>query len=318
MERVLGAALALLIGLAAACAGGASAAVPDRVLGLEPICGDCTPEVFTRQCQGDLEGPAFDRQGNLWVVAVVSGEIYRVAPDGSCTTVAHAPAPDGLRFHRDGTLYGVDRQAGIFTLDPATARLTFLTDKYGGSFGVSFHGLDDLFFDHEGGLYVTDAFGSSALRPNGQLFYRRPDGTMVRVIGENLAFPNGVVLSPDERTLYVDDWGTNRILAMPVTGPGQVDIDGAYVFAYLNGGHGPDSMTADAQGNIYAAHFGAGEVVVFDPNGFYYGAIRLPAGEGLWTTNVAFHDGRLYITEMQKHTIWRVRTKIPGLRLFGD
>ena len=69
---------------------------------------------------------------------------------------------------------------------------------------------------------------------------------------------------------------------------------------------------ADVRGTIRA-----GEVVVFAPNGDYYGAIRLPEGAGSQATNVAFHDGYLYITEAEGHTVWRVKTKIPGIALYG-
>ena len=88
--------------------------------------------------------------------------------------------------------------------------------------------------------------------------------------------------------------------AVPVVSPGVINTGWSYVFARLNGGHGPDSMTADVEGNIYAAHYGSGEVVIFVLNGDYYGAIQLPPGAGSFTTNAAIHDGYLYITEAEK------------------
>jgi len=71
----------------------------------------------------------------------------------------------------------------------------------------------------------------------------------------------------------------------------------------LNGGEGPDSITADAEGNIYAAHFGSREVVVFAPNGDYYGAIELPAEAGTDVTNVVIRNGYLYVTEARKGAV---------------
>jgi gluconolactonase len=289
--------------------------VGGRILGLQQICDDCTAEKFTSECPGRLEGPNFDRAGNLWMVGITPGDIYRVTPDGHCSAVAHTPAPVGLRIHKDGRIFGVDHERGLFSVDPTSLAVTYIANQWNRE---TFRGLDDLFFDKTGGLYMTDAYGSSALEPVGQLFYRSADGQISRLISSNLAFPNGVVLSLDEQTLYVDDWGTNRILAIPVTSPGHINLEFAYVFAYLNGGHGPDSMTADAQGNIYAAHYAAGEVVVFDPRGNYFGAIRLPPGAGYLTTNVALHDGYLYITEADQHTVWRVKTKIPSRPLYAD
>lgn len=284
--------------------------IPGRTLGLESICGSCQLEKFTDECVGRLEGPNFDKDGNLWMVSPATSSIYRVTPDGHCQVVAQTPAPNGTRFSPDGRLFGVDHKLGVFWLDTKTLNITFITNQIGSE---NFHGLDDLYFDRTGGLYLTDAYGSSVLHPQGQVFYLTPDGTVRKLISGNLAFPNGVVLSPDEKTLYIDDWGSNRILAVPVVAPGELNVDNAWVFAYLNGGRGPDSMTIDSQGNIYAAHYGAGEVVVFDPHGFFYGAIRMPPGAGMVPSNMTFHDGYLYITEMDQHTVWRVKTKIPGM-----
>jgi sugar lactone lactonase YvrE len=74
----------------------------------------------------------------------------------------------------------------------------------------------------------------------------------------------------------------------------------------------------DSKGNLYVAHFGAGEVVVIDPIGFIVGVIPLPPGAGYLTTNVAFRDGYLYITEAEQNIVWRVKTKISGAALYGD
>lgn len=236
-----------------------------RTLSLDSICGECKVEKFTDACLGRLEAPNFDGEGNLWLVSHATGEIYRVTPDGRCEEIAYTSAPNGLRFHKDGRLFGVDHHLGIFWLDTKTREITFLTNEFHSG---NFAGLDDLFFDKTGGLYMTDAWGSSVLKPSGHVFYLSAGGKLSRPISGNLAFPNGVVLSPDERTLYVDDFGTNRILAVPVESPGVLNVEGAWVFAYLNGGHGPDSLTADANGNLYVAHHSAGEVVVFNPRGF--------------------------------------------------
>jgi gluconolactonase len=281
--------------------------MPGRTLGLSAICDVCNVEKYSSECVGRLEGPNFDNDGNLWMVSPRTGDIYRVTPDRQCQSVAQTPGPNGTRFAPDGKLYGVDKLLGLFWIDLKTYEVTFITNQSG---HANFHGLDDLYFDSKGGAYVTDAYGSSVLDPKGQVFYFTPnDGVVRKVIGGNLAFPNGVALSPDEKTLYVADWSTNRIIAVPVVGPGELLVENAWVFAYLNGGHGPDSMAIDEAGNLYAAHYGAGEVVIFDPHGFYYGAIRLPKGAGMIVSNIVLHENYLYITEMDQHTVWRVAVK---------
>ena len=223
----------------------------------------------------------------------------------------------GLRFAADGTLYGV--AMGLVFRRPAIKENHPRCKQrhYGQPSGRCVSRSGRSLIDHEGGIYLTDAAGSSVLNPIGQLFYRDPSGNIARLIGTGLAFPNGVVLSPDEKTLYIDEWASAEIIAVPVISPGVINTSWSYVFARLNGGHGPDSMTTDADGNIYVAHWGSGEIAVFAPNGDYYGAIQLPPGAGSFTTNVVIHDGWLYITEAQKGIVWRVKTKIPGIKLYG-
>jgi gluconolactonase len=297
--------------------------VGGHILGLQAICGDCTPQKFATGFQDFLEAPAFGRNGNLYLVGILKANIWQVTPSGQASIFVHLPPeitfPSGLRFAADGTLYGVAMGSGLFSVDTASKKLTLVANEVyaGGIPDGAFHGLDDLFIDHEGGIYLTDAAGSSVLNPIGQLLYRDPSGNIARLISSGLAFPNGVVLSPDEKTLYIDEWASDEIIAVPVISPGVINAGWSYVFARLNGGHGPDSMTADADGNIYVAHYGSAEVAVFAPNGDYYGAIQLPPGAGSFTTNVAIHDGWLYITEAQKGTVWREKTKIPGIKTYG-
>jgi gluconolactonase len=297
--------------------------VGGRVLGLSAICDECRPERFSSECSGLLEGPVFDREGTLWVAGILKGVIWRVSPDGHCAVGMQLPPevkfPCGLRFSQDGTLYGVAMGYGLFSVDLSSKKVSLLANgaSLGGLPDGAFHGLDDIFIDRTGGMYLTDAAGSSVLNPVGQLFYRDSSGNVKRIISGGLMFPNGVVLSPDEKMLYIDEWAANRILAVPVVSPGVINSAWAYVFATMQGGHGPDSMTADSAGNIYVAHYGSGEVLIFAPNGDYYGPIRLPEDAGSNPTNLAFHNGYLYITESEKGEIWRVKAKIPGIKLYG-
>jgi sugar lactone lactonase YvrE len=296
--------------------------VGGRVLGLSAICDDCRPEKFS-ECSELLEGPVFDRDGTLWVAGVLKGVIWRITSDGHCTLGIQLPTelkyPTGLRFSRDGTLYGVAMGYGLFSVDLSTQKATLIANgtSLGGLPGGAFHALDDLYIDNTGGIYLTDSGGSSVLNPIGQLFYRDSGGAVKKIINGGLVYPNGVVLSPDEKTLYIAEWAANRILAVPVVSPGVINAAWSYVFATMSGGIGPDSMAADSAGNIYVAHYGSGEVLIFAANGDYYGPIRLPDGAGSHPTNLAFHNGYLYVTESEKSEIWRVKTKIPGINLYG-
>jgi gluconolactonase len=291
---------------------------------LRDICGECVLERFAK-CEGKhfLEGPAFDRQGRLWVTGLESGAVLRVEPNGQCSVVTQAAkAINGAKFDAQQRLLLTDVESGLLRLDTSTHQVSVVRAKHGREM---FRGLNDIAVDQSGGIYFTESWGSHALKRDGRVFYLPADDVEAGkrdlvVVASGIAFPNGVVLSPDEKALYVGEYAQNQILKLPLSAPGTVSANGVpYVFARLVGGTGPDGMAVDAAGNLYAAHFRAGEVVVIDEDGFPYGAIRLPKGSGLGATNVALHGGYLYITEAFKDEVWRTRVNtlphpLPNLR----
>ena len=287
----------------------------DRPSDISQICDGCVPEKVVT-CKGFLEGAVFDNSGVMWMVGLRSGEIMKIGPGKECLTAGQTNGgPNGAKFHKDGRLFIADRARGLIAFDPVAANIKPIHGTYGME---NLRGLNDLIFDRAGGVYFTEPYGSSALNPNGRVFYLPPgpDGRLT-LLTDRMAFPNGIALSPDESRLYVADYATNRIIAFPMQGPGALNVAfPPFVFARLNGGTGPDGMAVDTAGNLYAAHFNAGEVVVLDPRGFGFGSIRLPPGAGFFTTNIAFHEGYLYITEASKNDVWRVKTKIPGNPLY--
>lgn len=311
VRHLLGIAGAALLAVAAQALPSSAAAQGNR---LHEICGECRLERFAK-CEGRhfLEGPAFDRQGRLWVTGLESGAVLSVDASGQCRTVTPAgKALNGAKFDAQGRLLLTDVEKGLLRLDTATGQVTPLRGKHGREM---FRGLNDIAVDRSGGIYFTESWGSHALKRDGRVFYLPADDVDAGkrdlvVVASGIAFPNGVVLSPDEKALFVGEYAQNQILKLHLSAPGTVSANGVpYVFARLVGGTGPDGMAVDAAGNLYAAHFRAGEVVVIDRDGFPYGAIRLPEGGGLGTTNVALHGGYLYVTEAFKDEIWRTRLR---------
>jgi gluconolactonase len=281
-----------------------------RTMSMQDICGECTPEKFV-QCGDFLEGPAFDDKGNLWMVSIESGNVEKVTADGKCTTATKTGGePQGLKFH-GGKIFGVDRKRGVFTIDPASGKVEDYMRYFNNE---NFHGPNDLIIDEIGGIYFTDPWGSSVLNPTGGLYYVSPDKKIWR-LADNLHFPNGICMSPDDKTLYVGDFNAQEVIAIPILSPGMIDIGFAHVAAHLNGGSGPDGMAADANGDIYIAHYMGKEVVVLDPDGFIVGIIPLPKEAGAETTNLAFHGGYLYITEAGNNEVWRVKMTVEGAKL---
>ncbi len=281
---------------------------------LSAICDDCVVERFAN-CGGFLEGATFDRNGRLWVVDLLSGNILSVSDTGQCTVEANTGGqPNGAKHHRDGRLFIADKAKGILAFDPETKTLDTIVNMYRAEL---IRGFNDLVFDDNGGFYFTEPYGSGTLNPVGRVFYMPPDGNnaTLQVVADTLAFPNGIALSPNGNNLYIGEYARKRIISMPSLASRDV-FDTSYVKANTEGGIGPDGMAVDEVGNIYQAIFQGGQVSVFSPAGYEIGKIWLPAGAGAATTNVAFDGNWLYITESSEGVIWRVRTNHAGLKLY--
>src|SRR3990172_4182862 len=91
-----------------------------------------------------LEGPSFDRTGNLYVVDIPYGRIFRISPEGKFDVVAEYDGePNGLRIHKDGRIFVADHKHGIMLLDPATGSVTPYVTRY---HREHFKGVNDLTF----------------------------------------------------------------------------------------------------------------------------------------------------------------------------
>jgi len=255
------------------------------------------------------EGPAFDRNGNLFIVNVDTGDISKISPEGQVKTFVNTGgAPNGAKFHKNGDLYVADRQKGIIAISP-DGKIRVIVDQYQGK---RFNGPNDLVFDSKGNLYFTDPHGSSAENPFGCV-YRFSSSGEITCLASGLAFPNGLVLSKDEKFLFVTNTRKNRVLRYVLDPPVR-----SYVFSQLSGGWGPDGMAFDVAGNLYVAHYGGGDVIMINPKGIILE--RIPVG-GLFPTNVAFGGSdrkTLYVTEVETGSVYRFNTDYPGLPLYGD
>ncbi len=255
------------------------------------------------------EGPALDPDGNLFVVNVDSGDISKISPEGEVKTFVNTGgAPNGAKFHANGDLYVADRQKGIIAISPE-GKTRVIVDHYQGK---KFYGPNDLIFDSKGNLYFTDPHGSSAENPFGCV-YRFSSSGELTCLASGLAFPNGLVLSKDEKFLFVANTRKNRILRYVFSPPFR-----SYIFSQLSGGWGPDGLAFDIAGNLYVAHYGGGDVIILNPKGETIE--RVPVG-GQHPTNVAFGGPdrkTLYVTEVETGSVYRFETDYRGLPLYGD
>ena len=260
-----------------------------------------------------LEGPAFDRDGNLWVVDIPYGRVFRIDPSGTWTLAAdYDGEPNGLKIHRDGRPFIADQANGIMALDPASGRVAPVTTR---PRLERFMGCNDLVFAANGDLYFTDPGRSSLNDPSGRVFELSADGELDLLL-DDVAYPNGLVLNGDESVLYVAATLTNNILRLALKSPPMDRRSG--VFIQLSGGYGPDGLAMDMDGNLAIAHARLGTVWLFSPTGEPLYRVRSCAGLGV--TNIAYggNDGRtLYIVESETGSILTARMPVAGRLLFS-
>lgn len=265
-----------------------------------------------------LEGPSFDRTGNLYVVDFAFGRIVRVSPEGRPEVVCeYHGAPNGLQVGADGMVYVTDRMLGMMRLDPASGAIDLHLGPDGAPGG--FDGLSDLTIGRGGDIFFTDQGDSHLLAPTGRVLRLRPDGRC-DVVMEGIPGPNGIVLSPDEAHVFV------AVTYGPAIWRGRVRPDGPAdkvgVFQSLPGGYsGTDGLAVDIRGGIAACHNRLGTVWLLDHDGAPTHRVVTPPGHGRKITNVVYGgpgEATLYMTETETGTLLVADGPVPGRRTVGQ
>lgn len=281
------------------------------------IRGHVTPWGFGRDhahLYSFLEGPSFDRKGNLYLVDIPYGRILRISPEGGWTVVAEYDGwPNGLAIHKDGRIFIADRRRGLMQLDPSTGEMTVIIDQIRRE---GLKGLNDLTFASNGDLYFTDQGQTGLQDASGRVYRLRVNG-QIDCLLNNVPSPNGLVLTPDEKHLLVAVTRANQIWRLPLHPDGTTSRVAAFIT--LSGGlAGPDGLAMNMAGGVTVAHCGLGTVWVFDRLG--EPIYRIRSCEGLSTTNIAYGgaDGRLlFITESDSGCILRAELPEPGVSLYS-
>ena len=260
-----------------------------------------------------LEGPSFDRAGNLWVVDAPFGRVFRISPEGAWTLVAEYDGwPNGLTIHRDGRVFLADYKNGLMVLDAASGRIAPTVEA---NWSESFKGLNDLIFAGDGDLYFTDQGQTGWQDPTGRVYRLSSAGRLERLIA-TIPSPNGIVLNAAETQIYVAVTRDNSVWRLPLMLDGSVSKAGVWI--RLSGGHaGPDGMALDEEGGLVVCQLGIG-VWRFDALGRPTHLVALP-GEA-YGTNVAFGGAgfrTLFITESESGAILAAELPVPGRRLFS-
>jgi len=242
-----------------------------------------------------LEGPAFDAQGNLWVVDIPWGRIFKITGRGevSCE-IEYDGEPNGLAFAPDGRLYVADAKRGLMVFDPGSKAIEPVLERV---MAAGFRGLNDLTFASNGDLYFTDQGQTGLHDPTGRLWRLKTDGRLDLLLS-NVPSPNGLALNLDEDIVYLAATRANAVWRVPLTKQqGLVTKVGTYI--QLSGGGGPDGMALDESGGIAVCHTGLGAAWIFDKLG--QPALRLNSPFGTHITNCAYggpQRRQLFVTAM--------------------
>ena len=280
------------------------------------------PEVFvqlpeslwkTGRRMSILEGPSFDRQGNLYVVNISYGQVFRITPAGDVALIAeYEGEPNGLKIHKDGRIFIADHVLGLLELDSETGKVSSVLK---GAQHEPFKGLNDLVFNSVGDLFFTDQGESDLRKPDGRVWVRRADGK-VQLVLDCVPSPNGLVVTNDNLFLYLAVTRANAVWRVPMRRDGTLGRVGTWI--QMSGGTGPDGMALDEAGGIAVAHAGMGSVWLFNDLG--RPTAEIPVPKGRLTTNVAYGgpDRRtLFITEADSRTVYMAKVPIPGLAMYA-
>lgn len=246
-----------------------------------------------------IEGPSFDASGNLYIVDIPFGRIFRISPDGKWTLVVEYDGwPNGLKIDANGRILVADYMHGLMECDARAGKMRpILTARN----SESFKGCNDLHLAGNGDIYFTDQGQTGLHDPTGRVFRLRTSGQLDCLINNGIS-PNGLVLDPSESVLFIAMTRDNAVWRAPFMKDGSVSKVGR--FCSLFGPSGPDGMTMDAKGRLFVGHASLGHVFVFAPNGELIARIKSCAGGAC--TNVAIGGvkrDKLYITESVTGTV---------------
>ncbi len=205
------------------------------------------------------EGPAVDRQGNVYFTNVPMSKILRWNPHTRKLTVfrENTNKTNGLYFDPSGRLLACEGGAGRVTrIDVPSGRVELLADSYR---GFPFAAPNDLCLDDQQRVYFTSRPGAKdPSEGNVNAVYRiDPDGTVTQLLHwPGIHMPNGIVTSPDNRTLYLieahpDAEHHRDIRAYDLLPDGTLKNERVLIDFYP--GRSGDGMCVDAEGNLYVA-----------------------------------------------------------------
>jgi sugar lactone lactonase YvrE len=264
-----------------------------------------TPLIKDNLFTKGIEGPACDKAGNIYAVNFErEGTIGKVTPDGKAELWLELPAKsvgNGIVFDRRGFMYIADYTGhNVLKVDPQTKKITvFAHDD-------RMNQPNDLAIAPDGTLYASDPDWKAS---TGQLWRIDKDGKTY-LLAKDMGTTNGIDVSPDGKTLYVNESVQRNVWAFSIAADGSVK-DKRLLKKFDDFGF--DGMRCDVDGNLYITRYGKGTVVVLSPEGKILREIDVL---GKQPSNICFGgtDGQtVYVTEVEHCRLVQFRVERPGL-----
>lgn len=301
---------------------GSGACAQQATSAISGVVAAGTPIELIKEGFSGTEGPIALPDGNFAFTETQANRITRIAPDGSISTLLeNSNGSNGLAINLEGEVYAVqvkEPQVGI--VYPAHSARVLAARYEGAPFGRP----NDIVLDRKGGVYFTDsgvnppAPGTApAPQPTEKpakpaVYHISNEGALTR-LASDIERPNGIQLSPDEKTLYVANTFGEYLLAYDILGDGKVGP--RRNFAKLEGFRktetgatsGADGLAVDAEGRVYVAS--AAGIQVFSNKGEALGIITLPKAP----QNIAFAGpGKKTLYAVGRGAAYKIATLTQG------
>jgi sugar lactone lactonase YvrE len=265
------------------------------------IAEDFTKEnLFTN----NIEGPAFDKKGNLYVVNFqTDGTIGLVKPDGAVElfiTLSEGSIANSIQFDSKGSMYLADFKGhNILKVNMKSKEISTYVHN------DAFNQPNDICINRNDQIFASDPNWKES---TGKL-WRIDKGGKPVLLSDQMGTTNGIALSQDEKILYVNESVQRKIWAFDVDAKG--NISNKRLFAEFPD-FGFDGMKCDAKGNVYVTRYGKGAIAVLSPDGKLIREVML---KGKKCSNLVFGglNGKLvYVTLQDRKGMERFRNDIPG------
>lgn len=251
------------------------------------------------------EGPAVDADGNVYFSDIPNSKIWIwTTADSLKLFRENSNESNGLYFDKNQNLLACEGQKGRITSTSSDGNYKVLANQYDGK---PFNKTNDLWPDNKGGVYFTDPqYGGDMenLAQGGMhVYYITFDGKVIRVC-DDLTRPNGVIGTPDGKTLYVTDRGAGKTYQYEIQNDSSLSNKTLFI------DEGSDGMTIDQEGNIYITTKDKSQVDVFSKSGDLIKTIDIPESP----TNLCFGGkdrNQLYITAQT--SLFRIRLNRIGV-----